>query len=294
MPVSSDVFIRRLSGYSGARVDLLKSTKDVRLFVRKSVGQERRAERLRQQYQKQQAALAEGINTPAIIGAGESPAGFFFEMEYVPGMSAAEAIAHQHEFSLNLFIHEIGNALHVFAQSSHGFIPSTQFHEKIKNVARFSLENNCASKFRTEIAQIEQFLHHYDWEGFPQSACHGDFSMENVLFGRDGRVYFIDFDAPDLSSFFLDLSKLYQDLSGYWCLRKIREEPIRFNNASNLLNMVRQAVFQLCRKFEVQDCQMQAGTLLHLFRIVPYLTSAEDASFLMDRIFFLQKNWSDL
>ena len=40
MSASSDIFIRQLSGYSGARVDLLKSTKDGRLFVRKSVGQE--------------------------------------------------------------------------------------------------------------------------------------------------------------------------------------------------------------------------------------------------------------
>ena len=59
-----------------------------------------------------------------------------------------------------------------------------------------------------------------DWSAIPESPCHGDLTLENILL-HQRRAVFIDCDETFASSYWLDLSKLFQDVDGHWCLRHL-------------------------------------------------------------------------
>ena len=58
-----------------------------------------------------------------------------------------------------------------------------------------------------------------DWDNIPESPCHGDLTLENILLTAGKTVGLIDCDEAFVSSWWLDFGKLFQDIAGHWCLR---------------------------------------------------------------------------
>lgn len=53
----------------------------------------------------------------------------------------------------------------------------------------------------------------------PQSICHGDFTLENIIYAEDAKFYMIDPSTGPYDSWVFDLAKMRQDLDAKWFLR---------------------------------------------------------------------------
>ena len=131
---------------------------------------------------------------------------------------------------------------------------------------------------------VVERLHAADWSGIPASVSHGDLTFENILVSPDGDVTFIDCDEPWVSSYWLDLGKLYQDLHGQWCLRRLSPAVQRVNAVEKLMQLD-----MLFRPLVAREEPDLAGRLpqlaaLNLFRALPYAADRETAAFICARI----------
>lgn len=59
----------------------------------------------------------------------------------------------------------------------------------------------------------------------PQSVCHGDFTLDNVIFSEN-KFYMIDCSTGDFDSWIFDLAKLRQDLKCKWFLRNSDDKSL--------------------------------------------------------------------
>jgi hypothetical protein len=114
------------------------------------------------------------------------------------------------------------------------------FHRKIAETAA-AAEFAFPSAF-TDIVAMAAALIGRTWAGIPGSACHGDMTLENLLLPQNRNTVFIDCDEPFISSYWLDLAKLCQDIDGHWCLRQLYLEgtsgPTLVNAAERLQRLV--------------------------------------------------------
>ena len=51
--------------------------------------------------------------------------------------------------------------------------------------------------------------------------CHGDMTLENMVITRDGGIWLVDLLDSPIEHYWQDVSKLHQDLSGGWYLRRV-------------------------------------------------------------------------
>ena len=54
----------------------------------------------------------------------------------------------------------------------------------------------------------------------PRSKYFGDLTLENIIYGEDGKFYLIDGMTSEYDSYIFDIAKLRQDLECKWFLRK--------------------------------------------------------------------------
>jgi tRNA A-37 threonylcarbamoyl transferase component Bud32 len=52
----------------------------------------------------------------------------------------------------------------------------------------------------------------------PQSLCHGDFTLENILYSN-GKFYLLDAVTGPYDSWIFDIAKMRQDIDAHWFLR---------------------------------------------------------------------------
>lgn len=64
-----------------------------------------------------------------------------------------------------------------------------------------------------------------------QTFCHGDMALDNVLIGRDDRLYLIDPLVNEHESFMWDISKVFQSSYAVW--REIKNQEFRIDQALN-------------------------------------------------------------
>jgi tRNA A-37 threonylcarbamoyl transferase component Bud32 len=53
----------------------------------------------------------------------------------------------------------------------------------------------------------------------PQSLCHGDFTLENLIYSKDNQFYMIDPSTGPHDSWIFDIAKMRQDFDGQWFIR---------------------------------------------------------------------------
>lgn len=136
------------------------------------------------------------------------------------------------------------------------------------------------------VTLLGSVLRRVDWRGLPQSDCHGDLTLENILLKPDGTIALIDCDVPDLTGLWFDLAKLYQDFDGFWCLRGLAREgaSLRFLNAVLALRRLRAVVDEVVAA-ELPELPRLLPALvgLNLLRTLPYCTETATALFVIDR-----------
>ena len=169
---------------------------------------------------KQRILPAHGLPFPRVLPEGVDPVGRAFpEMEYVPAGTIASVIAAAAPFDQSQLLKAVERALTLFRMTASNTLDPEIFRGKIGDIIA-KAGAVAPSPLANEIVAVGNELLGRDWSAIPASSCHGDLTLENILL-HQRRTVFIDCDETFASSYWLDLSKLFQDVDGHWCLRHL-------------------------------------------------------------------------
>ncbi len=263
-----------LGGFSGCKILLIESVNGN--FVRKISSGKSYNERLFNQYQKQATFPCGVIRTPKVINFGYNEEGlFYFDMEYIQGVTLAEYIK-------TIEIGKIRNLIEVIVE---GFTNATKKeHKKSADLTVFSkkvkdLKDKLLGKDKV-IDKALDMLEKHDWSKFIPSICHGDLTLENIII-KDDEIYLIDFLDSYYDSWLLDIGTLLQDVQALWAYRN--QENIGMNTVMRLM------VFRdlLLEKME-EDApgyiiEVYYALLQKLIRIFSYTKDKKTYDFLVEK-----------
>jgi hypothetical protein len=206
-------------------------------------------------------------------------------MEYIPGRSIAAAVCDAAPFDPMLVVTAVERMAWLFSNATGDALDAAFFIQKIADIAR------CGSGDSPLAGGIEAcagLLRRRDWRGIPASPCHGDLTLENIILKADKSVVFIDCDEPFASSFWLDFGKLFQDISGHWCIRALYADdvpPVRRLNAIQKLDQLGTRLRALAASISpILAERLPQLASLGLFRAVPYTKDPALVAFLCRRI----------
>ena len=253
-------FIKPLKGHSGCGLNLYKQND--RLFLRKDSGNPAYNQRLKKQYIKQNKFELSGIKTPKIYNYGQENGLFYFDMEFLNGITLAEYMS-------NIKIKEINSLIGLLCKSlpieNSQILPNTDivFKKKIKQIS---------TKLRPsdkEALNAVNILENFDFSNVPFSYCCGDLTLENIMLDDNKQIYLIDFLDSFYNSWMIDVAKLLQDLELHWSYRHM---DIDFNLAMRLA-VAKEALLENIAEYE--NAQNNIKTIYHILllnilRIIPY------------------------
>jgi aminoglycoside phosphotransferase len=279
--------IRVLTGHSGAHVALCRSGEAS--LVRKRAGTPAANARLTRQADKQRLLAAHGIPLPRVLAEGIDAAGLaYFDMEYVPACTLASTLATAGSYDTRAVLTAVDQMLWLFSRAAGGEIAAETFAAKIDDVARSCLAHPLTASYAGEIEAVRATLSARNWAGIPGSPSHGDLTLENILVSPSRGVVFIDCDEPFASSFWLDAGKLFQDLSGYWCLRHMMQTVQRGADVLNAIQKVEKLAFAMRAVVAAADARLPQRlaqlAALSLFRTLPYARDEGTVSFVLARL----------
>lgn len=285
-PVPAREEIHDLHGNSGARVTLRTGARGS--YVRKTAGSAPANERLLAQAMKQNQLGRSGVTLPRVLISGHDEDGrAFFDMEYVAGRTVADAVANDAPFDREILGAALQRLLWLFGSCRDQAIPALPFYNKIDEITARALKHEESAHLAPRILDCAKRLNACDWNGIPQSPCHGDLTLENIMLANARGIVFIDCDEAWVSSFWLDMGKLFQDIAGHWCIRHLYDDGAALRRAG-----AAQKLERLGRDFRALaegadpalPTRLPQLAALGLFRALPYARTQAVAEFICARI----------
>jgi aminoglycoside phosphotransferase len=278
---------RALVGHSGASVVL--HNQGLNSFVRKTAATAAASARLRLQADKQHSLRMLGMPFPRVLAQGSDASDrASFDMEYLPGRTVADAVVNAAPFDRQALTRAVARMMWLFRECRGASIPASRFHCKVDEVVGAASSRTLGAQESIDVCRCAALLHACDWSDIPESPSHGDLTLENILIAKGRGIVFIDCDDAWVSSFWLDMGKLFQDLVEHWCVRRLYEpeaSTVRRTNA--LLKLDR-----LASDFRVLAADIDAAlparlpqlAALSLFRALPYARESGLPGFLCAQI----------
>lgn len=209
--------IRVLKGHSGCKVILCKSSSGY--FVRKSSEDQGYLVRFRNQIGKQ-IALSEIIPLPKVLDVCDGESELSYTMEFIQGEDFHTACLARPPMWINGFVNHLFDFfLKLRAQGQKEDL-SSFFVAKLQSIGNTLEEKPMLESVRGRILPLIDKLKTVDYGSVPATLCHGDMTLENIIFQADGAFMFIDVLDGDPSSIWLDVAKLCFDLEVGWTLRE--------------------------------------------------------------------------
>jgi aminoglycoside phosphotransferase (APT) family kinase protein len=209
-----------------------------------------------------------------------------FDMAYIPGQSLANAVIQASPIDGQRVVKAVERLIWLFLLERDAAIPQSRFQDKIHEIAVLSRDHINGPSLAA-IEACASGLAKKDWRGIPQSPCHGDLSLENILLTAGKSIAFIDCDNPWISSFWLDFGKLFQDVQGQWCLRNLATRSLssQLVNARQKLEQLRGSFLSLASAIDTAlPARLPQLAALCLFRVIPYSQDPAVVAFLCHRI----------
>ena len=203
--------IKEFIGFSGSHVYLMED--EHKKFIRKINNIDRN-------YNKLLTLNELNYNVPKVYKKSNN----LLDIEYIHGTDMRYFLK---AYDLNIFIDSIIDLVNKFKKTG-----------KIKDY------KDCYIKKLQEIKNyndfpftIDEFLSKLPLK-LPQSVCHGDFTLDNLIFSKN-KFYMIDCSTGDFDSWIFDIAKLRQDLKCKWFLRNSDDKSL-YNCLELIDNQFRQ------------------------------------------------------
>lgn len=267
-----------LSGFSGALIALLRDDEG-RAFVRKAAETPQHSKRLQRQAERQAmlGALVRGVaHMPEVEREGEADGCYWFDMTFAPGRDAVTYLSEASHDQFDAFTRDIGKIVERLAVSpadGSTFVPGHAIAAKFAEIDGKTDGRHC-DLLRRLIAASNAM----NFELTP-TAAHGDLTLENIIVGKDRKLWLIDTIDSPFDHYWIDLSKLFQDVEGRWFLHRGRTLSL------GLSWELRQ---RLLHHASVMDSRYPAWHHLLLAltfaRILPYARDDHDRAFIEGRV----------
>ena len=263
-------FIKSLNGHSGCGLNLYKQEEI--LFLRKDSGNPEYNRRLKKQFIKQNKFSLLGIKTPKVFNYGQENGLFYFDMEFLNGVTLAEYMANIKIKEINSLISLLFKSLPV-QTSIKNADADTIFKKKISQIKKQLRPSD------TEALQAVKILENFDFSNVPYSYCCGDLTLENIMLDDNKQIYLIDFLDSFYNSWMIDIAKLLQDLELHW---SYRHQNIDFNLAMRLA-VAKEALLENIAEYgnaHKNIITIYHILLLNMLRIIPYAKDNKTHDFL--------------
>mgnify|MGYP002642405153 FL=1 len=232
--VQSEYTIKELKGFSGSKIYLMKN--DRGLFIRKMDNTDRNYAKL--------AELSKDFNVPAIYSYENN----VLDMEYIHGLDMKSYLAVRDTRRLTDFIISI---LTFFSENTQMTDYTEIYKERLKYI---KLSSDTVFTKEQLLEKLPKIL--------PRSKYFGDLTLENIIYGEDGKFYLIDGMTSEYDSYIFDIAKLRQDLECKWFLRNTKLYlDVKVENIQD----------KLLEKFELANNNYLL--ILMLLRVYRYATS---------------------
>lgn len=267
-------YLKKLSGHSGCIVDLCRDHGV--LFVRKSAGTIDYNRRLKKQFIKQKHFNTKYAQTPKILQYGKIDNIFYFDMEFINGITLAEYMRNIKVKEIVDFMNMLFLSLEIDKQST--YVNSNDiFFKKICDLEKIiTYENVMISNALTK-------LKNYDFSHIPKSDCCGDLTLENILITPTGKIYLIDLLDSFYNSWMIDVAKLLQDIDIGWSYRNTKMDY----NLNLRLEIAKQSLIENILQLEDGKSLLISIyhiLLLNILRIYPYTSDRDTLRFLDNAI----------
>lgn len=255
------------NGLSGCELKLIDQN-----ILRKYSSSKNYNIRLSQQIDKQvlfSNFILKNIVTPKVLTICKKDI-YFFEMEYISGLSFNEYFSSSCVVDVNFVIDTL-----------FGYFDFLILNAKSHNIKNQLIKKINSLEKKTNYSEYLNFISIYInqkklW--VPKTFCHGDLTFTNILFHKN-RLFFIDFLDSYVDSFLCDLVKLKQDLYYMWSINIQSIKSLRLKQIYRYIwNKIYKKYYQYIEteSFQVLDA-------INFLRIEPYLTNKDQKS-ILDKI----------
>lgn len=268
--------VRTLTGHSGCDVSLCLEGDCY--FVRKISGAPAYNHRLIRQIEKQ-ITLSSVIATPKVLRQGEQSGLVWFDMEYVQGHGFLSYAPLQSVARISAMTDQLAEPLRILGTTTTGTLDPSLFRLKLIELNASLPTSPFHHSHAAYLSGLMDALETYSWTGVPRSLCHGDLTVENMLMCDDGDVVFIDFLDGNLSSVWMDVAKLLQDLNSGWSLRSVLWKG-QTDPAARLLRTLTRYIAEEIEErmgdmFPLLGDHLDQLRALQALRVLPYVRSPE-------------------
>jgi len=246
-------FVASLQGNSGSSISVVKHN-----------GQHKVLKQGHSEFSQHRTIFEElntlGFNTPKVYTANS----VHMTMDYIPGISI---YAYLESYPIDYLLEFLISAFTTFDKHSTVYNFSKELDQKFDEL-ECTLPPDIILPF--ELSELRLSIP----DQMPQGPCHGDLTLENILFYQD-KFYLIDCTHKLLNSWWLDSAKLCQDLDAHWFLRN-HNPSLRLIEKLNTLSKELKNNIPIMNNTKLVCFQ--------LLRILPYCRSDVDKKFIAGKI----------
>lgn len=270
-----------LTGFSGALIALVRTPAGSQ-FVRKAAQNSIDSMTIKEQAQRQawlRTSLSGAAEVPEILEEGAVDGHYYFDMEFVPSGD------------VNIFLRNASfDGVKVFSERIERFMAdmsslhdinaaapdNTAFIEKIDQIESRTLGQfaDLLTPIRNGFFETQKII-----SSMQPTIVHGDLTFENILVGKDNKLWIIDSIKPPIDHYWMDWAKLFQECEGRWYGH--RGKNLSAGVTHWLRNRWLKTAIEISPNYEVLHHLLLALTFA---RILPYAKTKEDVDFVVERV----------
>ena len=265
------MLVKDLGGHSGCKILLYEE--NGKYYVRKISASLNYNQRLEEQCLKQQSFNGKSVKTPLVLSKGYDNGLFYFDMEYIKGITLAKYIS-------TIDVSQIGDIADIIIRNV-DFATSYADNDYVFKKKVLDLKKKTAKYKNRAIENAVAYLLNYSWASFSNSFCHGDLTLENIIV-KNGEMYYIDFLDSFCDSWIMDIGKLLQDVE---CMWSYRDTDVLDSNTKIRLVILKELLIKKLNSLDKKYIKdSYAALLLNLIRIYPYIDDKRTYLFLNKQV----------
>lgn len=191
-----------------------------------------------------------------------------YEMEYIFGLPLGLALSTLSEKKMELVQSQIFDHFSVLLEGCIDHCsPTLEMLHKLAEIERqldkYGLPATTSERFKKLSSEFQESI-------IPVGDCHGDFSLENIVFvNSSNSLVMLDFLDSPMSTPMIDLGRFWLDINYGWWQNNHLESTTSWINRKK----IRRTIVKVVEKYDLSLYQVEQFAFLSALRIMPYTTN---------------------